>query len=93
MGKSELFSALRRAVRGEADPGREYFDELTQLAEKELKRSASSCCPEWLKLVVQKAEGADGPQPGDGRGHQNPAKTVVKARIAKQLKDAVLPRK
>ncbi len=34
-----------------------------------------------------------GRTPGTGGAIKFPAKTVVKARIAKQLKDAVLPRK
>ena len=40
-----------------------------------------------VKLVVQKA------RMGRNPAIKIPAKTVVKARIAKQLKDAVLPRK
>jgi DNA-binding protein HU-beta len=39
------------------------------------------------------AQGPPGRNPATGETIKIPAKTVVKARIAKQLKDAVLPRK
>ena len=45
------------------------------------------------KLVVQQRKAREGRNPATGEPIKIPAKTVVKARIAKQLKDAVLPRK
>ena len=45
----------------------------------------------YAKLVDRKAR--MGRNPATGEAIKIPAKTVVKARIAKQLKDAVLPRK
>jgi len=72
---------------------REFFDELNVLAEKELKRSGEFVLPGMVKLVVQKRKARMGRNPATGEAIKIPAKTVVKARIAKQLKDAVLPRK
>ena len=46
-----------------------------------------------VKLVVQKRKARMGRNPATGAAIQIPAKTVVKARIAKLLKDAVLPKK
>ena len=69
------------------------FDELTALAEKELKRSGEFVIPGMVKLVVQKRKARMGRNPATGEAIKIPAKTVVKARIAKQLKDAVLPKK
>ena len=92
MGKSELFShfAERFAVkRGQA---REFFDELQSLAETELKRSGEFVLPGMVKLVVQKRKARMGRNPATGETIKIAAKTVVKARIAKQLKDSVLPR-
>ena len=63
------------------------------LAEKELKRSGEFVLPGLVKLVVQKRKARMGRNPATGEAIKIPAKTVVKARIAKQLKDAVLPRK
>ena len=72
---------------------RELFDEMTALCEKELKRSGEFVIPGMVKLVVQKRKARMGRNPATGEAIKIPAKTVVKARIAKQLKDAVLPRK
>ena len=43
-----------------------------------------------VKLVVQKRKARMGRNPATGEAIKIPAKTVVKARIAKQLKDTVL---
>jgi DNA-binding protein HU-beta len=72
---------------------RDFFDELNSLSEKELKRSGEFVLPGMCKLIVQKRKAREGRNPATGATIQIPAKTVVKARIAKQLKDAVLPRK
>src|SRR5437763_15487509 len=93
MGKSELFSHF--ADRGEVKrtQAREYFDELMTMAEKELKRSGEFVLPGMVKRVVQKRKARMGRKPATGEAIKIPAKTVVKARIAKQLKDTVLPKK
>jgi len=46
-----------------------------------------------VKLVIQKRKARMGRNPATGEQIKIAAKTVVKARIAKQLKDAVLPKK
>ena len=46
-----------------------------------------------VKLVKQHRKARMGRNPATGEAIKIPAKTVVKARIAKQLKDTVLPRK
>ena len=93
MGKSELFSSFAERFEVKRTQAREYFDYLTELAEKELKRSGEFVLPGMVKLVVQKRKARMGRNPATGEAIKIPAKTVVKARIAKQLKDAVLPRK
>ena len=93
MGKSELFSHFAERFEVKRTQAREFFDELTALAEKELKRSGEFVLPGMVKLVVQKRKARMGRNPATGEAIKIPAKTVVKARIAKQLKDAVLPRK
>jgi DNA-binding protein HU-beta len=80
MGKSELFSHFADRFEVKRTQAREFFDELTAL-------------PGMVKLVVQKRKARMGRNPATGEAIKIPAKTVVKARIAKQLKDAVLPKK
>jgi DNA-binding protein HU-beta len=93
MGKSELFAHFAERFDMKRAQSREFFDELNTLAEKELKRSGEFVIPGMVKLVVQKRKARLGRNPATGEQIKIPAKTVVKARIAKQLKDAVLPRK
>jgi DNA-binding protein HU-beta len=92
MGKSELFSHFAERFDMKRTQVRELFDELTALCEKELKRSGEFVMPGMVKLVVQKRKARMGRNPATGEPIKIPAKTVVKARIVKQLKDAVLPR-
>src|SRR3981081_3122079 len=93
MGKSELFSYFAERFEVKGTRAREYFDELTQLAEKELKRSGEFVLPGMVKLVVQKRKARMGRNPATGEALKIPARTVGRARIAKKLKDALLPRK
>ena len=86
MGKSELFSHFADRFEVKRTQAREFFDELTTLAEKELKRSGEFVLPGMVKLVVQKRKARMGRNPATGEAIKIPAKTVVKARIAKQLR-------
>lgn len=91
MGKSELFSHFAERFDIKRAQAREFFDELQQLSESELKRSGEFSLPGVVKLVVQSRKARTGRNPATGETIQIPAKTVVKARIAKQIKDSVLP--
>ena len=93
MGKMELFAHFADKFDMKRTQVRDLFDELNRLSEKELKRSGEFVLPGMCKLVVQKRKAREGRNPATGETIKIPAKTVVKARIAKQLKDAVLPRK
>ena len=93
MGKSELFSHFADRFEMKRTQARDFFDALNELAEKELKRSGEFVVPGICKLVVQKRKAREGRNPATGETIRIPAKTVVKARIAKQLKDTVLPKK
>lgn len=93
MGKSELFSYFAERFEMKRAIAREVFEEMAKLAEKELKRSGEFVLPGMVKLVKQNRKARMGRNPATGEAIKIPAKVVVKARIAKQLKDAVLPRK
>lgn len=93
MGKSDLFSHFADRFEMKRTEVRDLFEELTSLGEKELKRTGEFVIPGLVKLVVQKRSARTGRNPATGATITIPAKTVVKARIVKQLKDSVLPRK
>ena len=54
---------------------------------------ASATSESMVKLVLKKTNARTGRNPATGQPIPIAAKTVVKARIVKQLKDAVLPKK
>lgn len=93
MGKSELFSHFAERFDVKRTQSREFFDELAALCERELKRTGEFVIPGMVKLVVQNRKARIGRNPATKQPIEIPAKTVVKARIVKQLKDAVLPKK
>ena len=92
MGKTQLFSHFAEKFDLTRARVRDIFDELQQLSEKELKKNGEFVLPGMTKLVVQKRKARMGRNPATGEAIKIPAKTVVKARIAKQLKDSVLPK-
>ena len=58
MGKSELFSHFAERFEVKRTQAREFFDELTTLAEKELKRSGEFTLPN-MSLVKKQLENFD----------------------------------
>ena len=67
------------------------FEELANLAYKEAKNSFT--LPGIGKLVLVNRKARLGRNPKTGETIQIPAKTVVKFRVAKACKEAVLPKK
>ena len=90
MGKTQLFSHFADKFDLKRTQVREIFDELQSLAESEMQSNGECVLPGMVKLVKQNRQARMGRNPATGESIQIPAKTVVKARIAKQLKDAVL---
>ena len=90
MSKTDLFAHFTEKFGMTRTEARDLFDELQRLSEAELKRSGEFTLPGMVKLVRQERQARVGRNPATGEQIQIPAKTVVKARIAKQLKDAVL---
>ena len=89
MTKSELFTHFAERFGIKRTEAGEFFDELQQLTEQELLRCGEFVLPGVAKLVVQQREKRMGRNPATGARVEIPAKQVVKARIAKQLKDVV----
>ena len=89
MGKSELFSHFAERFEVKRTQAREYFDELTALAEKELKRSGEFVLPGMVKLVVQKRKARMGRNPATGEAIQIKASKKVAFRASKELKEAI----
>jgi len=68
------------------------LEELADLAAKETKRGAFTL-PGIGKLSKTRRKARKGRNPATGEAIKIPAKTVVKARLSKAFKDAVVPPK
>ena len=82
-GKFEL---SKKAVSG-------ILDEVVALAVSETKKAGSFTLPGIGKLVLVKRKARMGRNPATGATIKIPAKTVVKMRIAKAAKEAIVPKK
>ena len=89
MTKGGLFTHFAERFGIKRTEAGEFFDELQQLTDQELLRCGEFVLPGVAKLVVQQREKRMGRNPATGARVEIPAKQVVKARIAKQLKDVV----
>ena len=89
MGKSELFSHFAERFEVKRTQAREFFDELTALAERELKRSGEFVLPGMVKLVVQKRKARMGRNPATGEAIKIKASRKVAFRVAKEVKEAI----
>jgi DNA-binding protein HU-beta len=69
------------------------IDEIAALAVAETKKAESFTLPGIGKLVLSKRKARKGRNPATGEEIKIPAKTVVKMRIAKACKDAIVPPK
>jgi len=70
-----------------------FFDTLNEIAYKETKKKGSITVPGLGKLVLQKRKARMGRNPQTGEAIKIKAKTVVKFRVAKACKDAIIPPK
>ncbi len=68
----------------------EFLNELAGLARNELQETGEFSLPGIGKLVVHNRDARTGRNPATGEAVEIPARKVVKARIAKSLRDAVL---
>ncbi|MGH9944044.1 MAG: HU family DNA-binding protein [Pyrinomonadaceae bacterium] len=72
---------------------KEFFEELTTLATSEVKSSGEFSLPGFGKLVLSERKAREGRNPQTGETIQIPAKTALKFRVGKGMKDTVVPKK
>ncbi len=72
---------------------RELFDELANLASSEVKNNGEFALPGFGKLVLSQRKAREGRNPQTGETIQIPAKTTLKFRVSKAMKDTVVPKK
>lgn len=93
MSKAQLVEHVAAGAGLKKADAKTLLDNLASLAAKEVKRSGQFVFPGIGKLVLAKRKARIGRNPRTGEQIKIPAKTVLKFRIAKSLKDSVLPKK
>jgi len=90
MTKSQLVTALSEKSGLAKKDVVVLFDELTAIAYKEVKKVGEFVVPGFGKMVKAKRKARMGVNPATGAKIKIAAKTVVKFRLAKAAKEAVL---
>jgi DNA-binding protein HU-beta len=90
MSKTQLASELAGATGTSKKVAGQFLDSLGAIAYREVKKNGELTIPGLGKLVKQQRKARMGRNPATGEAIKIPAKTVVKFRIAKAAKDAVL---
>jgi DNA-binding protein HU-beta len=90
MTKTQLQTALAQATQTSKNVAGALLDTLGRLAYKETKKNGEFVVPGFGKLVKQKRKARMGLNPKTGQKIRIPAKTVIKFRVFKVAKDAIL---
>ncbi|MFH1146012.1 MAG: HU family DNA-binding protein [bacterium] len=90
MTKSQLLQSLAEKCDISKKQVAMVLDEMVNLAYSSVKKSGEFTVPGVGKLVKKQRAARMGRNPATGQTIQIPAKTVVKFRVAKAAKDAVL---
>lgn len=90
MTKSQLIAAMAEASGLSKKETSAFLDNLAETVYKEVKKNGESIVPGFGKLVKVKRKAREGRNPATGETIKIPAKTVVKFRLAKVVKDTIL---
>src|SRR3982751_6418993 len=72
---------------------KQMFEDIGSLAVSEVRSNGEFVLPGFGKLVRSERKAREGRNPATGETIQIPAKTTLKFRVGKAMKDSVLPRK
>ena len=93
MTQSEVINHFAEKFELKRSQARELFDELANLASTEVKNNGEFALPGFGKLVLSERKAREGRNPQTGETIQIPAKTTLKFRVSKGMKDNVVPKK
>lgn len=90
MNKSQVLNALAEKLSKTRKEVSEFVEAFVELACREAKSAGEFTVPGLGKLVKKHRAARMGRNPATGESISIPAKTVVKFRVAKAAKDAIL---
>jgi DNA-binding protein HU-beta len=93
MSQSEVLKHFAEKFELKRADVKSFFDELAQLAAREVKSKDEFVLPGFGKLALAKRKARVGRNPQTGEPVKIPAKTTLKFRLGKSMKDTVAPAK
>jgi DNA-binding protein HU-beta len=93
MTQSEILNHFAEKTGLKRTQVKEFFDELANLASSEVTNNGEFALPGFGKLVLSERKAREGRNPQTGETIQIPAKTTLKFRLGKAIKDTVVPKK
>lgn len=93
MSQSEVINHFAEKFDLKRAQVKELFEELSNLASTEVKSSGEFVLPGFGKMVLSERKAREGRNPQTGETIQIPAKTALKFRLSKGIKDSVVPKK
>ena len=93
MTQSEVINHFAEKFGLKRAQAKEMFEELANLAGNEVKSNGEFVLPGFGKLVLSERKAREGRNPATGETIQIPAKTTLKFRLGKAMKDSVVPKK
>jgi DNA-binding protein HU-beta len=93
MTQSDIINHFAQTFELKRAQAKEIFSELADLASREVKKNGQFVLPGFGKLVLAKRKARMGRNPATGESIKIPAKTTLKFRVGKAMKDSVLPAK
>jgi DNA-binding protein HU-beta len=91
--QTQLITELAEAVEISKKQAKAFLDKLGEVAKSETKKNGLFVLPGIGRLVRQERKARIGRNPATGEKIKIAAKKVVKFRVAKALKDAIVPAK
>ena len=93
MTQSDVFNHFAERTEMKRAQVKQFFEDLASLATSEVKNNGEFVLPGFGKLVRSERKAREGRNPATGETIQIPAKTTLKFRVGKSMKDSVLPKK
>ncbi len=93
MTQSQMVRELAESVGVTSKQAKQFVTSLGEMAIRETKKNGVFIIPGVGRLVRQERKARVGRNPATGEAIKIPAKKVVKFRVAKAVKDAIVPPK
>src|ERR1700687_4799095 len=93
MTQSEILNHFAERTGLKRAQVKQLFEDIAKLATSEVKSNGEFVLPGFGKLVRSERKAREGRNPATGETIQIPAKTTLKFRVGKAMKDSVLPKK